>query len=243
MISYLDYKASTLGQSMIGDNPVDSGECNGYIQKFLVSNGIQHIPGNAIDIYTNAPSNLFDKLPPDAQVRQGDIFCCGKPWGWNAQAKIFDGHIGFVDQPMQGQSFLGLEQNGTFNPPHKVQLVFHQQRNGFLGFLRLKEMVMDKNDAIAFYRGTLHRAYPTQVSDNEINGLVGRKLSDIVAQELNSPEWLTQNYWILEGATVVAQLNEKIQQLQNSPSQQEIDQLKQEVATLTDTVSKLENKQ
>jgi hypothetical protein len=154
MISYQDFKTRYLGQSMVGDNSANKGQCVGLFEVYNDAQGIPHVYGDAKDIYASAPDQYYDKLPADASIQKGDVFICGKPWGWDPNMIVpgqstkggYHGHIGFVDQPMQGQSFLGFEQNGVLATPNKVQLVFHQQRNGFLGFLRLKEEEMQVYD-------------------------------------------------------------------------------------------------
>jgi hypothetical protein len=60
--------------------------------------------------------------------------------------------------------------------------------------------VMDRDDAIAFYWNTLHRRYDLkEVTDAEINGLIGRKFSEAAAASRGSDEWLHQNDLVLKG--------------------------------------------
>ena len=50
-----------------------------------------------------------------------------------------------------------------------------------------KEILMDRDDAIASYQSTFHR-YP---SEAEIQGRIGKKYSEIAKTERESPEWKT----------------------------------------------------
>src|SRR2546421_6628823 len=131
-MTYQDFKNQTINQSMLGTNSDNKGQCMGYFDYFLQLPGLPFIGGNAKDAYANAPASLFDKLPANAQVKQGDVFVCGPPWGLNPKfnpnqpegpknIKYF-GHLGFVDQPQNFPAFMGLEQNGVLATPNKVQI-------------------------------------------------------------------------------------------------------------------------
>ena len=102
-------------------------------------------------------------------------------------------------------------------------------------------------DLIRGYLAVEHRDYNKgQVTDAEINGSVGKKPSDWFDVSIASPEWLTKNDILFraypQAMQTIDQLNQKIQALQNTPTQQEIQQLKDEVASLTNTINGLENK-
>lgn len=256
MISYQDFKNQTINQSMLGTNSDNRGQCMGYFDYFLQLSGLPFVGGNAKDAYDSAPTDFFDKLPSDAQVEQGDVFVCGVPWGVNPYFNPnqpesdnnvhYYGHIGFVDQPQIFPAFMGLEQNGVLATPHKVQIVFHQTRNGFLGFLRLKERVkmMDVEDAKDCYRLGLHRE---PENDQVWRPLVGKKFSDEATAMRAGSEWLGQNDVLLraypEALKTIDALNTKIQELEAQPTPQAVAQIKQQSQAILDTANHLTTSQ
>lgn len=80
-----------------------------------------------------------------------------------------------------------------------------------------EECVMDRDDAIAYYWNTLHRRYDKgEVSDAELNGIIGKKFSDVAAKERESAEWLKGNDYWLNGGNRIKQLSDLTKTLATS---------------------------
>ena len=230
----------------VGFNQADFGQCVAVPELWWEAHKLPFLVGNAIDLSKAADPKYFEvySYVPSFQAQPGDVII------WGEDALIGTGVYGHTDlyiKDLGNGAFQGLDQNWPIgSPPHYVTHTWE----GVKYIIRIKQeyliQVMDKADVIAYYWNSLHRVYPQQVSDAEINGLIGKKLSDVAAQERTSPQWLHQNDLVLNGDQRIQQINDlnaKIQALQSTPTEQQITQLKQEVADLTGTINQLESKQ
>lgn len=71
------------GQKNVGNTPENRGECVGVSSLWMDNFDIPHVWGHATDLYKNASTKDFTKIPntPDAIVQKGDIVVWGK--GYN----------------------------------------------------------------------------------------------------------------------------------------------------------------
>lgn len=125
------------GQSNVGVNNADDGQCTGLFERVMMDNGYPFEPGNAKDLFANADPSRFQKIvnnpnDPNQLPQPGDWFVFG-PEPWNGGL----GHVGMVVSAVVN-SFVGLEQNNPADN-HTVREVTHATGNpyaGMIGWLR-----------------------------------------------------------------------------------------------------------
>lgn len=83
MMTLSEFIKQYTGKSGVGNTPENMGECVGVSSLWMDNFNIAHVYGNAADLYKNAPTADFTKIPntPDAIVQAGDIVIWGK--GYN----------------------------------------------------------------------------------------------------------------------------------------------------------------
>lgn len=187
-------------------------QCKDFVNAYL-DYVVGWIPsGNAIDLWTQALPNSITRIAntKDFIPQPGDVFVMsiGKYW-----------HTGVVLSNITMITFRSVDQNwfASNSDVGNIPAVIEHKYDNFVGVLRprFKEESMSQSDAKdveAYYWNGLNRRFDKgEVSQAEINGLIGKKPSDALEGQRQSPEWLYKNWVILVGFT---QAQEKIKELQ-----------------------------
>lgn len=157
---------------------------NGYLD-FMVGS---MLTGNAIDLWTTPLPSTIERLEntPDFVPQLGDIFIAGKPYGYNANNRVYYGHTGVVlDANLD--TFRAAEQNWVHPNPFTGSPPTEEIHNysSVLGFLRPKgDEMATEQDITNAYRGMFHR-------DPDPAGLAtyaDKSVSDMLQQLITSPE-------------------------------------------------------
>lgn len=92
MLSFDDFFKAYNGKSNVGNTPENKGQCVGLVAMWVDNLGLPHIWGNAEDLYANADSNFFEKIPNTATAVpiKGDIGV------WSSQYNRTVGHTGIA---------------------------------------------------------------------------------------------------------------------------------------------------
>lgn len=119
-----------IGQSWIGTNDSDRGQCVGLENQLWIDvYGIRYplqgaITAKQLLTCTNTRPDLFQQVKnnpndPNQNPSIGDTFVMGNPWGgWNSYVKDYNGHTGTIESINLGAgTFVGISQNYT---PNKV---------------------------------------------------------------------------------------------------------------------------
>lgn len=103
------------GKENVGNTPGNRGQCVGLVSLWMDNFDVPHVWGHAKDLYKNAPSEYFQKIPntPDAIVQDGDIVV------WNAGYNGTYGHTGIAKGKHDINSFEVFQQNDPLgSTPH-----------------------------------------------------------------------------------------------------------------------------
>lgn len=222
-------------------------QCEALLSYYLTNLGYPSVMKmNAIDFYNLCVTTNPLKLQKVSSPQLGDILYINMSFG----GKHFS-HVSTVIK-VDGANVVSVDQNwvnADLDHGSPAAIVVHPLSSVTAFFrpqFKEENMIFNtKQECIDYYWNTLHRTYPQQVSDAEINGLIGKDFSATCAQERTSDQWLHQNDLVINGdqrLQTINDLNQKIQALQSTPTQQEIQTLKDEVASLTSTINNLENK-
>lgn len=131
------FVAEYLGVPNVGTNQVNAGECVGLVMRYVLSKGIPWFPGNAKDLYANASTKYFDKIPKGQVPREGDIAVFDKTWGNGL------GHTGIIVTALP-QSFTLFEQNNPYGSPPRIGRHPASHYDTIIGYLGLKGESVDR---------------------------------------------------------------------------------------------------
>jgi len=129
---YNEYK----GKPNVGNTAANKGECVGLSSLWMDNFNIPHVYGHAKDLYTNAKTTDFAKIPnsPDAIVQKGDIVV------WSAGFNGTYGHTGIATGKADINSFECFEQNDPLgSTPHNKTYNYAY----VIGWLRPKKAIVD----------------------------------------------------------------------------------------------------
>lgn len=121
------------GQSNVGNNSVNKGECVGLASVFMDYFNIPHVYGNAKDIFYNAPDEYFTKIlnTIDAIPQKGDIIC------WNGKMGGGYGHIGIDNGNAKQLTLDVFQQNDPTGSNCHVKTYSY---DNIIGWLRVKNV-------------------------------------------------------------------------------------------------------
>lgn len=142
--------------------------------------------GDAKDLFVNSSDVYFDKIPNDPNdfnqmPERGDIIF------WAAWPANTAGHT-MVVTSADASGVHGIEEDGSFPTLPMHLAYFPYTWHTIIGWIRPKLTqgdVMDREDAINSYQSA-HLHYP---SEEEIQGRIGKKYSDVATAERTSDEW------------------------------------------------------
>ena len=135
-MSYEDFYNKYKGQKDVGNTVANKGECVGLSSLWMDNFEITHVYGHAKDLYANAKTTDFAKIPntPDAIVQKGDIVVWGA--GYNGTY----GHTGVATGKADVNTFECFEQNDPLgSTPHLKTYNYAY----VIGWLRPKKAVID----------------------------------------------------------------------------------------------------
>ena len=124
------------GQKDVGNTAANKGECVGLSSLWMDNFGIAHVYGHAKDLYANAKTTDFAKIPntPDAIVQKGDIVV------WSANYNGTYGHTGVATGKADINTFECFEQNDPLgSTPHLKTYNYAY----VTGWLRPKKAIID----------------------------------------------------------------------------------------------------
>lgn len=132
MISFNDFYNKYNGKAGTGDTSENKGQCVGLVEVFWDEiGGIPHVYGNAQDLYANAPTTSFTKIPnsPTAVPQVGDVIV------WNNGINGTVGHTGIATGKGDINTFECFEQN---DPTGSAPRLKTYNYNHVVGWLRAK---------------------------------------------------------------------------------------------------------
>ena len=124
-----------------GNTDGNFGECVGLAMLWTENLGIGHTWGNAKDIYANAKTSDFLKIPnsPNAYPVAGDLMCWDKTMGGGF------GHIAIVTESNADEdTFTVFEQNNPLGSPPKITK--YTKWTNVIGWLRPKVLAEQTDD-------------------------------------------------------------------------------------------------
>ena len=124
-----------------GNTDGNFGQCTGLAMLWTENLGLAHTWGNAKDIYNNAKTSDFQKIPnsPNAYPVAGDLMC------WNGKTGGGYGHIAVVTESNADEdTFTVFEQNNPLGSPPKISK--YTKWNGVIGWLRPKVLAEQTDD-------------------------------------------------------------------------------------------------
>jgi len=124
-----------------GNTDANFGECVGLAMLWTENLGLAHTWGNAKDIYSNAKTTDFIKIPnsPNAYPVAGDLMC------WDSSKGGGYGHIGVITESNADEdTFTVFEQNNPLGSPPKITK--YTKWSGVIGWLRPKVLAEQTDD-------------------------------------------------------------------------------------------------
>lgn len=141
---------------------------------------INHILGygNAKDLYANASSQYFEKLPPNITAQAGDIPV------WGATPTNAYGHIAVTIHD-DGTNLTVVEQN-TYT--QEAATIAHRSHTNIIGFLRPKENQVSADAVTEHELNVLFQRFNgVPANQNDKNKFIGRPLSDVLDYLTTNP--------------------------------------------------------
>ena len=126
---------------LCGTTKENHGQCTGVIHLWRENLGLKVFWGHARDLYKNAPTSDWTKIPNSPKVYPvaGDVMC------WDATTGGGWGHVAVVTESNADEdSFTVFEQNNPFGSPPKITK--YKKWNGVIGWLRPKVLAEQTND-------------------------------------------------------------------------------------------------
>lgn len=104
---FTDFLTKYNGQQNVGNTTENKGECVGLVCVWIEELGLPHVWGHAMDLFTNADENFFEKIlnTPDAIPKAGDIIV------WKKAFNGTFGHTGIATGTGDLNTFECFEQN------------------------------------------------------------------------------------------------------------------------------------
>lgn len=134
-----DFINKWINKGGVGNTPENKGQCVGLVCVWVDELGLDHIWGNAKDLWKNYNPNQFDFVlnTADAYPIAGDIIV------WNENMGGGFGHTAIATGKNNGDAFEVLEQNN----PTGAGVRLHTYRNyaNVIGWLKLKLKVEENN--------------------------------------------------------------------------------------------------
>jgi hypothetical protein len=234
MITLKEFIKKYLGKKGVGNTNGNKGECVGLASVWMDNIGIEHVWGDAKDIYTNASLFDFKKIKNSSDVYpiSGDIIC------WDSSMGYGSGHIAIVVSSSKfADTFTVFEQNNwTGDNDPSCELTTYTKWTGVIGWLRslklegsdvpsnetelqetvslLKENIVSLESNLASSETNLQKAL---IKANEWEKKYG-ELDKKYAQEVKDlAEQVSKCQEILNDKDItIGDLNEEIIELQNS---------------------------
>lgn len=214
MINLYDFIAKYNGKTGVGNTNANKGQCVGLISMWVDNLKLDHVWGDAKDLFKNASEDQWEKIKnsPSVYPRHGDIITMDKSWGGGA------GHTAVVvSSDPKEDSYTVFEQNNPGNVPGLAcEITTYKKWAGVIGWIRAKDVGEENCD--------------------ELQKKLDQAMEDLIGVRKSRDEWERRYNDLLKSSEKSEKdLKEHIESLQKTQAEMnlQIISLNKQVETLT----------
>lgn len=138
-MTFDEFLAQYNGKTNVGNTPENKGQCVGLASVWIDALKGPHVWGDAKDMYQNADTNFFEKIPNSltAVPRKGDIVI------WNGTFNRGPGHVAIATGKGDTKTFEVFEQNNPLGS--NCHLRTYSNYNYVTGWFRPRNVVVEED--------------------------------------------------------------------------------------------------